>query len=79
VFDHLALRRPTNDRDGLSKSLQGMIVRLTVEPLDHLRSAHPEAEHETATAEVVERDGRHGGHRRRPRRHLQHTAGQPDA
>ena len=49
---------------------QRLLERLAVPALDHLWSRHPEPEHESASGQMVERDGGHAHGRRGPGRQL---------
>ena len=75
------LARPdgAKDLDVLARAAQRVPVRHAVPSLDHLRARHPETEEHPTAGELVERGRGHGGHRRRPGRHLHDAAADVDA
>ena len=79
VGEALAGERQTDDVDGLAHAAQRVRERLTVQPLDDLRTADSEAEDEAVVAQAAQGEGSLGDQGGGADADLQDAAGQQDA
>jgi hypothetical protein len=79
VLEALSPDGPAHDLHGLPHPLHRPVEANAVPALDHLRPAHPQAEHEASARHGLQAHRGHGQERGRPGARLQNAAAEPDA